>query len=44
MNFVVYILFSETKNKFYIAFTPSTEERLILYNQKSKGFKRKIND
>ncbi|WP_281231775.1 GIY-YIG nuclease family protein [Flavobacterium gelatinilyticum] len=44
MNFIVYILFSENKNKFYIGFTPNLEERLIRHNQKSKGFTGNTND
>ncbi len=44
MEFIVYILFSETKNKFYIGFTSDLEERLIRHNQKSKGFTGSIND
>ncbi|MRX68055.1 GIY-YIG nuclease family protein [Flavobacterium resistens] len=44
MNFIVYILFSESKNKFYIGFTSNLEERLIRHNQKSKGFTGNEND
>ncbi|MPT35556.1 GIY-YIG nuclease family protein [Flavobacterium sp. WV_118_3] len=44
MNFVVYILFSESKNRFYIGFTSNLEERLIRHNQKSKGFTGNVND
>ncbi|MFB9077494.1 GIY-YIG nuclease family protein [Flavobacterium procerum] len=44
MNFIVYILFSESKNKFYIGFTSNLEERLIRHNQKSKGFTGNTND
>ncbi|OXA86627.1 GIY-YIG nuclease family protein [Flavobacterium hercynium] len=28
MNFTVYILFSESKNKFYIGFTSNLEDRI----------------
>ncbi|MET0945816.1 MAG: GIY-YIG nuclease family protein [Flavobacterium sp.] len=38
MVFIVYILFSESKNKFYIGFTSDLVERVIRHNQKSKGF------
>ncbi|GEC72370.1 putative endonuclease [Flavobacterium flevense] len=38
MSFTVYILFSESKNRFYIGFTSNLEERIIRHNQKSKGF------
>ena len=44
MNFIVYILFSERKNRFYIGFTSNLEERLIRHNQKSKGFTGNVND
>jgi len=44
MNFIVYILFSESKNKFYIDFTSNLEERLVRHNQKSKGFTGNTND
>ncbi|PIF34743.1 putative endonuclease [Flavobacterium sp. 9] len=44
MDFIVYILFSESKNRFYIGFTSNLEERLIRHNQKSKGFTENVND
>jgi len=44
MEFIVYILFSETKNKFYIGFTSNLAERLVRHNQKSKGFTESVND
>jgi putative endonuclease len=44
MEFVVYILFSETKNRYYIGFTSNLEERIIRHNQKSKGFTGNVND
>ncbi|KAF2337284.1 GIY-YIG nuclease family protein [Flavobacterium daemonense] len=44
MNFIVYILFSESKNKFYIGFTSNLEERLVRHNQKSKGFTGNTDD
>jgi putative endonuclease len=44
MDFIVYILFSETKNRFYIGFTSNLEERLIRHNQKSKGFTGSVDD
>ncbi len=44
MEFIVYILFSENKNKFYIGFTSNIEERIIRHNQKSKGFTGNTND
>jgi putative endonuclease len=43
-NFVVYILFSQIKNRFYIGFTSNLEERIIRHNQKSKGFTGNVND
>ncbi len=44
MTFIVYILFSESKNKFYIGFTSNLDERLVRHNQKSKGFTGNVND
>ena len=44
MEFIVYILFSETKKKFYIGFTSNLEDRLVRHNQKSKGFTGNVND
>ena len=44
MEFIVYILFSQTKNRFYIGFTSNLEERIIRHNQKSKGFTGNTND
>jgi putative endonuclease len=44
MEFIVYILFSETKNRFYIGYTSNLEERVLRHNQKSKGFTGNVND
>jgi len=44
MEFIVYILFSETKNRFYIGFTSEMEQRIMRHNQKSKGFTGNVND
>ena len=44
MPFIVYILYSSTKDKFYIGFTSDLEERIIRHNQKSKGFTGNTND
>ena len=44
MNFTVYILFSELKNRFYIGFTSNLAERIVRHNQKSKGFTGNVND
>ncbi len=44
MEFIVYILFSETKNGFYIGYTSNMEERIVRHNQKSKGYTGNIND
>ena len=44
MEFIVYILFSETKNRFYIGFTSDMEQRIMRHNQKSKGFTGYVND
>ena len=44
MNFTVYILFSEIKNRYYIGFTSNIEDRLKRHNQKSKGFTGNVDD
>uniref|UniRef100_UPI00404ADDF2 GIY-YIG nuclease family protein n=2 Tax=Flavobacterium sp. TaxID=239 RepID=UPI00404ADDF2 len=44
MNFKVYILFSKSKNRYYVAYTSDLEERIIRHNQKSKGFTGSNND
>ncbi|HAH55463.1 MAG TPA: excinuclease ABC subunit C [Flavobacterium sp.] len=44
MKYIVYILFSETKDRFYIGYTSNLEERIIRHNQKSKGFTGASND
>ena len=44
MNYHIYILFSETKNRFYIGFTSNLLERIIRHNQKSKGFTGNVDD
>ena len=44
MEFIVYILFSQSKNRFYIGFTSNLKERIIRHNQKSKGFTGNVND
>ncbi len=43
-KFIVYILFSQIKNRFYIGSTSNLEERIIRHNQKSKGFTGNVND
>ena len=44
MEFKVYILFSQIKNRYYIGFTSNLEERVIRHNQKSKGFTGNVSD
>ena len=44
MEHTVYILFSVTKNKYYIGYTSNIEERIDRHNQKSKGFTGSTND
>jgi hypothetical protein len=44
MDFIVYILFSELKNKYYVDFTSDIEGRIKRRNQKSKGFSGAVND
>jgi putative endonuclease len=43
-NFIVYILFSKNKNRFYVGFTSNLQDRIIRHNQKSKGFTGNTND
>jgi len=43
-NYIIYILFSQIRNRFYIGFTSNLEERIIRHNQKSKGFTGNVND
>ena len=38
MHYFVYILYSTTKDKFYVGYTSDLNERIIRHNQKSKGF------
>jgi putative endonuclease len=44
MNYKVYILFSKSKNRFYIGYTADLEERIKRHNQKSKGLIGSNND
>ena len=44
MLFHVYLLFSESKNRYYIGHSSDLEARLIRHNQKSKGFTGNTND
>jgi putative endonuclease len=44
MQYLVYIAFSLSKNKYYIGYTSNLEERLERHNQKSKGFTGSEND
>ena len=44
MPFIVYIIYSSVKDKFYIGYTSDLEERIIRHNQKSKGFTGNTND
>ena len=44
MLFQVYLLFSESKNRYYIGYSSNLEARLIRHNQKSKGFTGNTND
>jgi putative endonuclease len=44
MEYIVYILFSETKDRFYIGYSSNLKERIIRHNQKSKGFTGNTND
>jgi putative endonuclease len=43
-SFIVYILHSKIKNRFYVGFTSNMEERITRHNQKSKGFTGNVND
>ncbi len=44
MHYFVYILYSTTKDKFYVGYTSDLNERIIRHNQKSKGFTGSTND
>ena len=44
MDFTVYILFSEIKNRYYIGFTSNIDDRLKRHNQKSKEFTGNVDD
>lgn len=44
MPYIVYILHSPTKEKYYIGYTSNLEDRIIRHNQKSKGFTGNTND
>ena len=44
MQYFVYILFSLSKNRYYIGYTSNLEERLIRHNQKAKSFTGSVND
>jgi putative endonuclease len=44
MLFQVYLLFSESKNRYYIGYSSNLKARLIRHNQKSKGFTGNTND
>ncbi len=44
MLFIVYILYSPIKDKYYIGFSSNLAERIIRHNQKSKGFTGNVND
>ena len=44
MPFIVYIIYSSVKDKFYIGYTSNLEERIIRHNQKSKGFTGNTDD
>ena len=44
MDYRVYILFSKTKNRYYIGCTSDLEQRLVKHNQNHKGFTGKVAD
>ena len=44
MEFVVYILFSKTKDRYYVGYTSDMDARLIRHNHDSKGFTGKVSD
>jgi putative endonuclease len=44
MLFIVYIIYSHIKDKYYIGFSSNLAERIIIHNQKSKGFTGNVND
>jgi len=44
MEFVVYILFSKIKDRYYIGYTSDMAARIIRHNQNSRGFTGKVSD
>jgi len=44
MIYTVYILFSVTRNRYYIGCTSDLSARIKRHNQKSKGFTGSVND
>ena len=44
MLFIVYIIYSHIKDKYYIGFSSNLAERIIRHNQKSKSFTGNVND
>jgi putative endonuclease len=44
MTFVVYILYSEFLDRYYVGFTSNIEERLKKHNSRHKGFTGKNSD
>jgi putative endonuclease len=43
-NFITYIIYSPSLNKFYIGHTSNINERLIKHNSNHKGFTGGVND
>jgi len=44
MNYFLYILFSESLNRYYIGHTSNINERIRKHNSNHKGFTGKTND
>jgi len=44
MEHFIYILHSESKDKYYVGYSKNPQERLIKHNQKHKGFTGMTND
>jgi putative endonuclease len=44
MEYFIYIVYSKTKNSYYVGYTSNLQERLLRHNQKSKGFTGSRND
>ena len=44
MNYITYIIYSKSLDRYYIGYTSDIEKRILRHNQKGKGFTGKAND